>query len=86
VFVNVSDPVGNGIVQSHARPGGNITGGTDFGTALAVKQLDLLQELLPKKPSRIAVLMSDNPVHPLQLKLIQDLVALPSARPSNGTR
>ena len=58
VFVSVSDPVGTGIVQSHARPGGNITGGTDFGEALAVKQLDLLQELLPKKPFRIAVLMS----------------------------
>ena len=72
VFVNVSDPVGTGIVQSHARPGGNITGGTDFGEALAVKQLDLLQELLPKKPFRIAVLMSANPVHPVQLKLIQE--------------
>jgi putative tryptophan/tyrosine transport system substrate-binding protein len=72
VFMNVSDPVGTGIVESLARPGGNITGGTDFGIALAVKQLDLLQELLPKKFSRIAVLVSANPVHPLQLKLIQD--------------
>ena len=70
VFVSVSDPVGTGIVQSHPRPGGNITGGTDFGEASAVKQLDLLQELLPKKPSRIALLMSANPVHPLMLKLI----------------
>jgi putative tryptophan/tyrosine transport system substrate-binding protein len=71
VIVNVSDPVGTGIVASLAHPGGNVTGGTDFGTALAVKQLDLLHELVPKS-STIAVLMSDNPVHPLQLKLIQD--------------
>jgi putative ABC transport system substrate-binding protein len=70
VFVNVSDPVGTGIVESLTRSGGNITGVTDFGTALVVKQLNLLQELLPKKSSRIAVLMSANPVHPLQLKLI----------------
>ncbi len=71
VIVNVSDPVGTGIVASLAHPGGNVTGGTDFGTALAVKQLDLLRELVPKA-SRIAILMSDNPAHPLQLKLIQD--------------
>jgi ABC-type uncharacterized transport system substrate-binding protein len=71
VMVNVSDPVGTGIVESLVHPGGNITGVTDFGTALAVKQVDLLHELAPKT-SRLAVLMSDNPVHPLQLRLIQD--------------
>src|SRR5882724_7642988 len=67
VFVNVSDPVGTGIVASLARPGGNVTGGTDYGADLAEKDLDLLHELVPKA-RRIAVLMSDNPVHPLQLK------------------
>jgi putative tryptophan/tyrosine transport system substrate-binding protein len=72
VFVNVSDPVGTGIAASLARPGGNVTGGTDFGTALAVKQVDLVKDLLPGKAFPIAVLMSDNPVHALQLKLIQD--------------
>jgi len=72
VFVNVSDPVGTGIVPSLARPGGNVTGEADFGTALAVKQVDLVRELLSRNASPIAVLMSDNPVHPLQLKLIQD--------------
>jgi putative ABC transport system substrate-binding protein len=71
VIVNVSDPVGTGIVASLARPGGNVTGVTDFGEELAVKDLDLLREVAPKT-SRIAVLMSDNPVHALQLKLIED--------------
>jgi putative ABC transport system substrate-binding protein len=71
VMVNVSDPVGNGIVASLARPGGNVTGFTDFGMDLAVKDVDLMHNLVPKA-SRIAVLMSENPVHPLQLKLIQD--------------
>jgi putative ABC transport system substrate-binding protein len=83
VMVNVSDPVGTGIVASLAKPGGNVTGTTDFGMAMAVKQVELTHELVPKA-TRIAVLMSDNPVHPLQLKLVQDaaksigLTALPT--------
>ena len=71
VMVNVSDPVGSGLVASLARPGGNVTGGTDFGTELAVKAVDLVHAAVPKT-TRIAVLMSDNPVHPSQLKEIQD--------------
>jgi putative ABC transport system substrate-binding protein len=83
VMVNVSDPVGTGILASLAKPGGNVTGTTDFGMAMAVKQVELMHELVPKA-TRIAVLMSDNPVHPLQLKLVQDaaksrgLTALPT--------
>ena len=83
VMVNVSDPVGTGIVASLAKPEGNVTGTTDFGMAMAVKDVELLHDLVPKA-ARIAVLMSDNPVHPLQLKLVQDaaksigLTALPT--------
>src|SRR5215470_18303787 len=83
VMVNVSDPVGTGIVASLAKPGGNVTGTTDFGMAMAVKNVELMHELVPKA-TRIAVLVSDNPVHPLQLKLVQDaaksigLTALPT--------
>ena len=83
VMVNVSDPVGTGIVASLAKPEGNVTGTTDFGMAMAVKDVELLHDLVPKA-TRIAVLMSDNPVHPLQLKLVQDaaksigLTALPT--------
>jgi putative ABC transport system substrate-binding protein len=71
VMVNVSDPVGTGLVASLARPGGNVTGVTDFGSDLAVKYVDFLHNLVPKT-YRIAVLMSDNPVHSLQLKFIED--------------
>jgi putative ABC transport system substrate-binding protein len=71
VLINVSDPVGAGLVASLSRPGGNITGVTDFGTDLALKGADLLHAIVPKA-TRIAVLMSDNPVHPAQLKAIQD--------------
>jgi putative ABC transport system substrate-binding protein len=55
VFLNVSDPVASGLVDSLARPGGNITGFTDINTVLAGKRLELLKETIPKL-SRVAVL------------------------------
>ena len=70
-MVNVSDPVGVGLVASLARPGGNITGMTDFGIETAVKQVDLLRALVPGA-TRVAVLMSDNPVHVLQFREIEE--------------
>ncbi len=45
VFVFVADPVGQGFVQSLARPGGNITGFSSFDTALLGKWLQLLKEV-----------------------------------------
>ena len=72
VIVNVSDPVGSGLVASLAHPSSNVTGTTDFGTELAAKGVDLMHAAVPKA-TRIAVLMSDNPVHPIQLKDIQDV-------------
>jgi len=71
VLAEVSDPVGTGLVASLARPGGNITGVTDFGIELAAKELDVLHVLFPKA-TRFAVLMSDNPVHPFQLRAVED--------------
>ena len=47
VFVLVADPVGQGFVQSLARPGGNITGFTSFDPALMGKWLQLLKEVAP---------------------------------------
>ncbi|HMH52047.1 MAG TPA: ABC transporter substrate-binding protein [Candidatus Acidoferrum sp.] len=71
VMVNVSDPVGSGLVASLARPGGNVTGGAEFGTETRVKNVELLQAVVPKA-TRMAVLMSDNPAHSSQLKTIQE--------------
>jgi len=75
VFVNVSDPVGSGLVDSLARPGGNITGVTDFGTELGEKAVDLVRGVVPKAV-RLGVLMSnDNPVHPAQFEVIRSAAA-----------
>jgi putative ABC transport system substrate-binding protein len=51
----VSDPIGSGFVNSLARPGGNITGLTNFGPEMSVKWLELLKDLTPDV-HRIAVL------------------------------
>jgi putative ABC transport system substrate-binding protein len=50
-----TDPVASGLVDSLARPGGNITGFTPIAGQLAGKRLELLKETLPKL-SRVAVL------------------------------
>ena len=47
VFVGVVDPVGAGYVESLARPGGNITGFTNFEYSLSAKWLELLKEIAP---------------------------------------
>ncbi len=61
VFLGVTDPVAAGLIDSLARPGGNITGLTNIGGVLAGKRLELLKETVPKL-SRVAVLW--NPQDP----------------------
>ena len=57
VFVSVPDPVSMKLVQSLARPGGNMTGLSNFGEELAAKRLQLLKELVPGL-SRVALLVN----------------------------
>jgi putative ABC transport system substrate-binding protein len=49
------DPVGNGFVASLARPGGNITGLSNYAPELSGKRIELLKEIAPKV-SREAVI------------------------------
>ncbi len=59
VFASVSDPVGAGLVTSLARPGGNVTGLTQFAPELGFKRLELLKEVVPRL-SRVAVLWTSD--------------------------
>jgi putative tryptophan/tyrosine transport system substrate-binding protein len=68
VFVAVADPVGLGLVQSLARPGGNITGlATYVPGDFVAKRIEILRELVPGA-SKIAILANrGNPMHRLLL-------------------
>jgi putative ABC transport system substrate-binding protein len=68
VMVSVGDPVGNGLVASLARPGGNVTGTSFLTSALVGKQLELLKQITPHV-SRLAFLVNPaNPGLPLALE------------------
>jgi putative ABC transport system substrate-binding protein len=55
----MGDPVGDGLVASLAKPGGNVTGLTFLGPELATKLLDLLKQAVPRA-SHMAVLWHPN--------------------------
>ena len=59
VFRGGADPVGDGLVASLARPGGNLTGVGFGGGELTAKRLELLSELVPRA-GVIALLLNPN--------------------------
>jgi len=59
VFMFIPDPVGMKMVDSLARPGGNVTGLSNFGRDIAGKRLQLLKDMVPGL-SRVAMLMNSN--------------------------
>jgi putative ABC transport system substrate-binding protein len=59
IFVQVSDPVTAGVVQSLARPGGNLTGFTNFEPSMASKWLELVKGIAPNI-TRVAYLFNPN--------------------------
>ena len=63
VMTFVSDPVGFGFIDTLARPGGNITGFTNFTPELSGKWLELLKEIFPKT-SHVAILL--DPTSPIK--------------------
>ena len=73
VFTMVSDPVGQGFVESLARPGGNITGFSDFNALMAGKWLEMLTQVAPPV-RRVAVLYNPAtaPYADLMMRAIED--------------
>ena len=80
VMANTLDPVGNGLVKTLARPGGNITGLSSLGGEIGGKHLEMLLGIVPKL-SLVAVLTNPgNPSNPLLLKSIQSAAQKTSAQ------
>ena len=63
VMVAVGDPVGSGLVQSLARPGGNVTGLSNLAGDLSGKLLGLLREAVPGLTRAGVLQVPSNPVH-----------------------
>ena len=57
IFVVVSDPVGDKLVASIARPGGNVTGFTNVEASLGGKWLGLLKDIAPEV-TRVAIMFN----------------------------
>ena len=68
VIVLAGNPVGDGLITSLARPGGNVTGTTSVSAEIAGKYLELLREAVPAV-SRVAVLWNPlTPPHTMHVK------------------
>jgi len=70
VMAAVADPIGAALVQSLARPGGNITGFSNMAAETAGKSVELLREMLPAL-RRVGVLA--NPVDPFTRPLLEQV-------------
>jgi putative ABC transport system substrate-binding protein len=87
VLAAAGDPVGNGLVASLARPGGNVTGFSVQLTDTAGKRIELLREIVPDL-RRLAILgNSSNPVVALEVGAAQSAartLGLDTVRPEFG--
>ncbi len=66
VFVAVGDPVGNGLVASLGRPGGNVTGLSLLSPNLTGKRVELLKAIIPGLARLAVILNATNPLHAAQ--------------------
>jgi len=72
VMVALGDPVGTGLVESLARPGGNLTGMSQMTSGLAAKRLELLKEAAPRTSRVLVLSYLVDPIAPLQVKALQE--------------
>jgi putative ABC transport system substrate-binding protein len=76
VMVAVGDPVGTGLVDSLAHPGGNVTGMSQMVSELAAKRLELLKELRPDISRVLVVTYLTDPIASLQVKAMKKAAEL----------
>src|SRR5271169_88538 len=80
IFIGSGDPVGDGLVQSLAHPGGNLTGFAVMEPSLGAKLLAMLKQVAPRV-ARVAILVNpDNANH----KIISALVVAAAPRMAVG--
>ena len=73
VFAVVADPIGAKLVESLARPGGNLTGLTTSNTDVEPKRLQLLRDLLNGRASRVALVFNPgDPSNVIAAKLTRE--------------
>jgi putative tryptophan/tyrosine transport system substrate-binding protein len=72
VFTEVGDPVGFGLVASLARPGGNLTGFSNFTIELLPKRLELLCELVPQARVIALLVNPDNEMTEKHIRTTQE--------------
>ncbi len=75
VFAITQDPVGNGLVASLRRPGGNATGLTTISTELSSKRLQLLKEAFPRVEHIVLLFEPDNVGSVSQAKEVEEVAS-----------
>jgi putative tryptophan/tyrosine transport system substrate-binding protein len=70
VFVNVGDPLGTGLVQSLAHPGGNLTGFVAHESSIGGKWVELLKEIAPHVSEVLVLTDPQNPTWKLHVPAI----------------
>ena len=73
VMVALGDPQGTGLVDSLARPGGNVTGMSQMTSGLAAKRLALLKEAAPRISRVLVLTFLVDPIAPLQVKALKEV-------------
>jgi putative tryptophan/tyrosine transport system substrate-binding protein len=71
VMINTPDPVQLGIVDSLARPGGNVTGTSSLSADVSAKQVQLMKELLPRMSRLVVIAVVTNPWHRYAIAAIE---------------
>jgi putative ABC transport system substrate-binding protein len=72
VMLALGDPVGTGLVDSLAHPGGNVTGMSQMVPEAAAKRLGLLKEAVPGISRVLVLSYPDDPIASLQVKALKD--------------
>jgi putative ABC transport system substrate-binding protein len=75
VMAHAGDPIGYGLIESLAHPGGNITGTTSYSPEIAAKGIEILHELVPAGGRLAMLVVPSNAGTPLSVREVKDAAA-----------